>query len=302
MRTSLALIALLAAQAHAQTISIAIKVQSVWAPVAAQGVSISGVTVAPLRTVNTVVLDPVTKQPVLDTDGSQKFTTSYAVIAGKTQKIAEVKWMQTPLVAVFPGSKTTMMMISGLRFTVGVSGPGWRLKDPAIIDVEVMPTMGFPAGQQVAMRYDAPSFTTAGGTIQLIGCPMTVTAAACLATIPPAPDGPVVTGPITPVGTPPGTPVPPTPTPIAVTNPVGDCVAAALGEWCSHLVTQLTDKEGKVWTLSGNIVLRDKVEVRTNRTDINRLYMSPLNTGNVRIDGPSYGYSCLVLGAWVVGC
>lgn len=247
MRNSIAgafvLTLLVSALAHAQTISVAVKVQSLWSPVAAQGLSISGVTVAPLRMVNTLILDPVTKQPVLDADGNATFSSTYALILGKTQKIGDIKFLQTPLAAVFPGSKTAMMMIAGLRFSGLVSGPGWRVKDSAIIDVEVMPTMGFPAGQQVAMRYDAPSFTTAGGTIQLVGCPMTITAAACLATIPPAPAGPVVTGPIVPASPPPGT------APVA-SNP-GDSVPP---------LTQLVSSDLSVWTRNGDVVLRNGVD------------------------------------------
>jgi len=190
--------------------------------------------------------------------------TGFAAIAGQAQKAN----LQLNMVsAVFPGQKTSPMVVSGLRLSV-TSQAGWTAN--TTVDLSLLPSITVPAGRTLAVRLDYP--VTGAGTLQ-----WTVGATS-------------ISGPITPAPPPVVTPVPTT-----VASKPGDYTGIC--STCPNPpLPQLVDAAGVIWTFVGGQAYRNNVGVAKPHTDDQRLYVSA--SGGIRVESPSKGYLCWTGSAW----
>ena len=206
-------------------------------------------------------------------------TTGFTAIAGQAQA---VNLALNTVSAVFPGQKTSAMVVSGLRLSV-TSQAGWTAN--TTVDLALPGVVTVPAGRTLAVRLDYP--LVGAGTLQ-----WAVGATSISGPITPAPPPPPTPSPAPPpVVTPP--PLPP-PSTVTASKP-GDYTGVCQG--CANPpLSQLVDASGVVWTFVGGQAFRNNVGVAKPHTDDQRLYVSA--SGGIRVESPSKGYLCWIGSAW----
>lgn len=199
---------------------------------------------------------------------------------------------------------TIPIVVTGLRKTTVIAGIPKVDIDPIVDHPKLDSPIIMPLGTFLGCRYDMPSpnFDTnqvvanamqfmanhVAFTLTLIPAPgnLRCTVGVKAASIP-APviqgPGPVVTGPVTPA------PVVPAPAPgVSPASPAGSTAPP---------LASLTDKDGAVWTISGNAIFKNNVNLIPPYNDVKSLSIGI--SGIVRLEGSVNGYACLANGIWV---
>lgn len=196
---------------------------------------------------------------------------------------------------VAPKTSSIPVIVTGLKMTFVVVGiPNVDL-EPIIAHPKLLTSINMPLGATLGCRYDMPRPTFNYSDVAAAGAKWLITHTDFVLPLISVPGNIRCT-----VGLAANLIPAPVVTPIPVTPPASVVVTQSPAGSTAPPLDKLIDKNGAVWTIAGNIVFKDAVNINSPYDDVNSISIN--SSGIVVLASPTHGFTCLIDTVWSGSC